>query len=384
VATSALREQGSRRLARDRFGLTDRERDVLDLLCDGLSNAAIAERLRLTEKTVKNHLNHIFAKLGVRSRTEAVVPPAGHQPGQQPQHDGTGDEPVGQLRPAEQRGLRAGAGAGQVRDPAGEDRAGGLIRARQRGYARADRSPSGGVLMRVEGSVAFVTGGSRGFGLAMAEELAARDARKVYVGVRDPASFDLPAITAVDLDVTSPESVAAVARRCDDVTLLVNNAGTGAAHPAGTLDPDLVATTERLLDVNLYGVIRTSQALTPVIAGNGGGAIVNVVSDEAWYALPVIAGYAMTKAAEWNFTNALRIDLRPKGIEVLSLHVGFMDTDLTRDLDVPKADPGEVAATTLDGLEDGAEEVIADEQTRLVKQTLSTDDGYYLHPRGAG
>jgi DNA-binding NarL/FixJ family response regulator len=73
VATSALREQGSRRVARDGFGLTDREREVLDLLCDGLSNAAIAERLRLTEKTVKNHLYHAFAKLQVGSRTEAVL-----------------------------------------------------------------------------------------------------------------------------------------------------------------------------------------------------------------------------------------------------------------------------------------------------------------------
>lgn len=73
VAASALREQGSRRLARDGLGLTDRERGVLDLLSDGLSNAGIAERLGLTEKTVKNHLYNIFAKLGVGSRTEAVL-----------------------------------------------------------------------------------------------------------------------------------------------------------------------------------------------------------------------------------------------------------------------------------------------------------------------
>ncbi|GAA1893527.1 SDR family oxidoreductase [Asanoa iriomotensis] len=236
--------------------------------------------------------------------------------------------------------------------------------------------------MQVEGSVAFVTGGNRGFGLAMAEELRARKASKVYVGVRDPEAFDHPGITAVDLDVTSPTSVAAAARQCDDVTLLVNNAGTGSAHPKGTLDPDLISSAERVFDVNVYGVIRTTQALAPVILDNGGGAIVNVVSDEAWYALPVLAPYSMSKAAVWNFTNALRTDLRPRGVDVLSLHVGFMDTDLSRDLDVPKADPGEVAATTLDRLEQGAEEVLADEKSRRVKRTLSTDDGYYLHPDG--
>lgn len=84
VAATALREAGERdrerhqRAAREqaalgRFGLTARERDVLNLLCQGLSNAVIAHRLALTEKTVKNHLNHIFGKLQVSSRTEAVV-----------------------------------------------------------------------------------------------------------------------------------------------------------------------------------------------------------------------------------------------------------------------------------------------------------------------
>lgn len=74
VAVSMARAQSApERSRRPEAGLTDRELEVLDLLCQGLSNAAIAQRLWLTEKTVKNHLNHIFAKLGVRSRTEAVV-----------------------------------------------------------------------------------------------------------------------------------------------------------------------------------------------------------------------------------------------------------------------------------------------------------------------
>jgi DNA-binding NarL/FixJ family response regulator len=80
VAASMAREQSNRELGRHRHGhartyagLTEREEDVLNLLCQGLSNASIARQLWLTEKTVKNHLNHVFAKLGVRSRTEAVV-----------------------------------------------------------------------------------------------------------------------------------------------------------------------------------------------------------------------------------------------------------------------------------------------------------------------
>ncbi|NMO53163.1 response regulator transcription factor [Actinoplanes sp. TBRC 11911] len=74
VAVSMAREQVPRKQGDPAYGgLTDRELEVVNLLCQGLSNAAIAEQLWVTEKTVKNHLNHIFAKLGVRSRTEAVV-----------------------------------------------------------------------------------------------------------------------------------------------------------------------------------------------------------------------------------------------------------------------------------------------------------------------
>jgi DNA-binding NarL/FixJ family response regulator len=80
VATAAVRAQASQEHLAERqeetlhrFRLTRRERDVLDLLAEGLSNAAIAHRLLLTEKTVKNHLHHVFTKLGVRGRMEAVL-----------------------------------------------------------------------------------------------------------------------------------------------------------------------------------------------------------------------------------------------------------------------------------------------------------------------
>ncbi|MDI1465372.1 response regulator transcription factor [Catellatospora sp. KI3] len=84
VAAATVREQAEqervrrdlaerRLLARSRFGLTRREQEVLAQLAQGLSNAAIGHRLLLTEKTVKNHVQHIFTKLGVRRRTEAVA-----------------------------------------------------------------------------------------------------------------------------------------------------------------------------------------------------------------------------------------------------------------------------------------------------------------------
>jgi len=89
---------------------------------------------------------------------------------------------------------------------------------------------------------------------------------------------------------------------------------------------------------------------------------------------------AATKSAAWSFTNALRIDLREKGTQVLALHVGFLDTDLAKGLDVKKSDPQQVAARTLNALENGSEEVLADEQTEALKRSLSTKQAYYLNP----
>jgi short-subunit dehydrogenase len=78
-----------------------------------------------------------------------------------------------------------------------------------------------------------------------------------------------------------------------------------------------------------------------------------VLSDVTWFARPILTAYAATKSAAWSFTNALRIDVRNMGIQVLALHVGFVDTDLTRGFDVKKTDPRMVAARALDALEKG-------------------------------
>jgi len=233
--------------------------------------------------------------------------------------------------------------------------------------------------MRVENSVAFVTGANRGLGLAFAKELLGRGVKKLYAGIRNPDGVDLPGVIPVKFDVTDPAAVAAAALRCGDVTLLINNAGIGRVD-ASALDPVVIDNAREIFETNFYGIIRASQAFTPVLSANGGGAIVNVLSDVTWFAPPMLTAYAATKSAAWSFTNALRIDVRDKGIQVLALHVGFLDTDLTRGLDVKKSDPRVVAARTLDALETGREEVLAGEQTEALKRSLSTEQPYYLNP----
>jgi NAD(P)-dependent dehydrogenase (short-subunit alcohol dehydrogenase family) len=233
--------------------------------------------------------------------------------------------------------------------------------------------------MKIKDSVVFVTGANRGLGLAFARELLARGAKKVYAGARHPADVVLPGVVPVRIDVTDPVSVAAAAEQCADTTLLVNNAGIARVMES-TLDPALIGTAREIFETNFYGVILTTQAFAPVLQANGEGAIINVLSDASWFSRPMLAAYSATKSAAWSFTNALRIELREKGIQVLGLHVGFLDTDMTHGFDMKKTHPQDVAASTFEALENGKEEILADEGTRAIKQRLSSEQADYLNP----
>jgi NAD(P)-dependent dehydrogenase (short-subunit alcohol dehydrogenase family) len=230
--------------------------------------------------------------------------------------------------------------------------------------------------MKLHNATVLVTGANRGLGLAFAKEALARGARKVYAAARNPATITLPGVEAIQLDVTSAEDVAAAVRRCGDVTILINNAGianTGGFLPEGSIDA-----ARAQLETNFFGPLRLSQAFAPVLATHGGGAIVNVLSIATWINRPILGVYGATKSAAWALTNGLRHELRSQGTQVLGMHVGFVDTDLTRGFDVPKTSPEVVVARTLDALEAGAEEILADEATRQVKQGLSAEPGVYL------
>ena len=233
--------------------------------------------------------------------------------------------------------------------------------------------------MKTQDAVFLITGANRGLGLALAQEAIRRGASKVYAGVRNPTDADTPGVVQVQLDVTDPASVAAAASRCGDTTVLVNNAGI-VRLAAGTLDPSLVDVAREIFETNYYGTVRVSQAFAPVLARNGGGAVVNVLSDATWYSRPVLAAYSPSKSAAWSYTNALRADLRTQKTLVLALHVSFMDTDMTKGYEADKADPRDVAEVTLAGLEADREEVLADDFSRAVKRSLGDEQPLYLNP----
>ena len=235
--------------------------------------------------------------------------------------------------------------------------------------------------MKIHNATVFITGANRGIGLAFAREALARGARKVYAGVRDPSKFSLSGVEAIRLDVTRPADVAAAASRCTDVTLLINNAGI--ASFGGFLSADSVESARAHLETNFFGPLRLSQTFAPVLAANGGGAILNVLSVASWINSPLLAMYGASKSAAWALTNGLRHELRAQGTQVLGMHVGFVDTDLTRGIDLPKSSPELIVLRTLDALEAGAEEVLADERARQIKQGLTAEPAVYLRDLSA-
>ncbi|HVE28232.1 MAG TPA: SDR family oxidoreductase [Sporichthya sp.] len=221
--------------------------------------------------------------------------------------------------------------------------------------------------MKLAGSTAFVTGANRGFGRALAAELLARGAT-VYAGARNPASVDLAGARPIALDVTDPDSIAAAAAAAPDVTLLINNAG--AMPGADLLHADLDAIRAEF-DVHMFGTLAVSRAFAPLIAANGGGGILNVLSALSWVSFPDAGAYCAAKSAAWSMTNALRVQLAPQGIRVAGLHVGYMDTDMVASVTAPKSDPADIARIALDGLEADLPEILADDVSRQVQAGLA-------------
>ncbi len=230
--------------------------------------------------------------------------------------------------------------------------------------------------MNIRNATVLVTGANRGLGQAFINALLEAGAKKIYAAARDPSTIQLKGVVPVKLDVTSAADVAAAATQCADVSLLINNAGISRGSSllaAGSSDA-----LRAELETNVFGPLALSQAFAPVLKANGGGAVVNVLSVLSWLSIPGAATYSASKSAAWSLTNGLRNELAGQGTRVVGVHVGFMDTDMTKGLAAPKANPADVARQVLEAVEAGRDEVLADDLSRQVRQGLSAERGVYL------
>jgi NAD(P)-dependent dehydrogenase (short-subunit alcohol dehydrogenase family) len=213
--------------------------------------------------------------------------------------------------------------------------------------------------MNLENSVALVTGANRGLGARLVSELLQAGAAKVYATARTPGAIaaDLaadPRVATLALDVTDPASVAEAAAAAPDVTVLVNNAGVLAFGSA--LEGDL-AGFERDLRTNYLGTLRVTRAFVPALERNAPAAVVNVLTLIALAPVSPMAGYSASKAAAHSITQALRAELRSRGITVLGAYPGGIDTDMLAGVEAEKAAPELVAHRIVTAL--AADETVA-------------------------
>jgi NAD(P)-dependent dehydrogenase (short-subunit alcohol dehydrogenase family) len=213
----------------------------------------------------------------------------------------------------------------------------------------------------------LVTGANRGMGREYVTQLLDRGVTKIYAAARDPRTIDIadPRVVPLWLDVTDPISVAEAAEAASDVSVLINNAGI--ARGASVLNRD-ASTLREEMETNLFGPLAMASAFADEIAGRS-GAIVNVASVLAW--MPIGASYGVTKAALWSATDSMRLELGSRGVQVVGVYVGLVDTDMGAFADSPKSDPADVVRQVLDGIESGADEVLADEMTLVVRAQLN-------------
>jgi len=214
---------------------------------------------------------------------------------------------------------------------------------------------------RIEGAIALVTGANRGIGRALTEGLLTRGASKVYAAARNPATLATrrdARIVPLRLDVTDPDQLRAAAAAAPDVTLVFSNAGvTLNAHLAGEA---VFEQARREMEVNYFGALRVLQELAPLLAKNGGGALVTIGSLAGLTNIPFFPTYSASKAALHSLTQAARVLLAAQGTSVFGVYPGPVDTDMVRDLALPKASVRDVAQAIFDGLEAGQEDIFPD------------------------
>jgi NAD(P)-dependent dehydrogenase (short-subunit alcohol dehydrogenase family) len=212
----------------------------------------------------------------------------------------------------------------------------------------------------------LITGASRGLGRALVEEALDRGARRVYAGVRQPIGFSDSRVTPLILDITDAEQIRSAAEAVASLDVLINSAGL-----YGYEDLADRAALQRYLEVNLFGPYAVTQTFLPRLVESR-GAIVNVLSLAALAALPMTPAYSISKAAAFSLTQSLRATLASHGVDVHAVLPGPVDTDMVRDLEIPKESPQVVARAIFEAVERGEEDIFPDPFSQTLAESWRT------------
>ncbi len=208
--------------------------------------------------------------------------------------------------------------------------------------------------MTITDKTILVTGANRGLGQALVEEALRRGAQRVYAASRQPLAHPDDRVVPLIMDVTDWTQIQRAAERVESLDILINNAGLSLPD-----DLNSRAAFEQHFDVNVYGPLMVTQALLPSLTQSR-GRIVNVVSIGAFAAVPILPAYSASKAAAFSVTQSLRALLATQGVKVHAVLPGPIDTDMIRDLPIPKTPPESVAQAIFDGVQNEDEEIFPD------------------------
>lgn len=225
--------------------------------------------------------------------------------------------------------------------------------------------------VKVRNSIALVTGANRGLGRVFCHGLLQNGAAKVYAAARHPGQIHMSGVVPIRLDVTSISDVLEAADVCRDVTILVNNAGV--LRDSAMLGEGSEEAARQEMETNFFGPLSIVQRFAPVLAANGGGAIVNILSVASWFTNPSMATYCASKAAAQVLTDAIRMQLRNKGTRVIGVYAGYIDTDMASHVNTRKTAPMQVVERTLAALESGLDRVFADDRATYIDQRVRAD-----------
>jgi len=219
------------------------------------------------------------------------------------------------------------------------------------------------IMVSIADRAVLVTGANRGIGQALVEEALRRGAKRVYAGTRQPLAHPDGRVTPLPLDVTSAAQTQAAADQVGSLDILINNAGIA-------LYDDLSdrSALERHLAVNLFGTYSVTQAFLPLLTRSR-GAIVNILSVNAFAPLPLIPSYSISKAAAFNLTQSLRTLLAGRGVRVHAVLTGIVDTEMSRGIDIPKASAESVAGAIFDGVEKDEEDIFPDPMSESMAES---------------
>jgi NAD(P)-dependent dehydrogenase (short-subunit alcohol dehydrogenase family) len=229
----------------------------------------------------------------------------------------------------------------------------------------------------VSNKVVLVTGANRGLGRALVDEALSRGSKRVYAAMRQPLTHADRRVVPLILDVTEAAQIQAAVERVESLDVLVNNAGLSLPDDLGDR-----AAFDRHLAVNLFGTWEVTQAFLPALTRSR-GAVVNVVSLAALAAVPVLPAYSASKAAAFALTQAQRALLAGAGVDVHAVLPGPIDTDMVKDLPVPKTPPEAVAKAIFDGIDNGEEDIFPDPFAETMAESWHTSAAKELERQNA-